>query len=333
VPDFTGAEDAEEVAWAAIRAEVIRSDNFGLACLGAKREECAMFAFTVRQIEVFLSVCDNGSFRAAAAALNISEAGVSNHIRALERQLDRPLFGRRRGSRIALLDVGAAFREEALAFVDRGRELRTMVATHATPDAPLKVYVGGHLLEDFIRPALPRLGFEHPQINLEFVEPRSRDQVRQEMAARAIDVVLMTVHSADELPGSVLLSDVEGGIYGVERYAEILARDGLAALPFLLTTAGSHWSRQEQLTLTRLGIKAPIVALRTQFHDSKVHAALDGLGVTMSIGSIVRHFDRDRRLIRLRELPTWQRRLFIADTVDPRSAEIIHAFLADATMR
>jgi DNA-binding transcriptional LysR family regulator len=205
-----------------------------------------MFAFTNRQIEIFLTVCEVGSFRQAAERIGISEAGVSHHIRALERQLDCPLFSRRRGARIELIQAGHAFREEALTFVDRGRELRAVAARHARQSPPLRAFVGGHLLEDFVRPALPRLAREHPEINLRFEVNRSRYQVRRQILAGEFDVVLLAVRDADEMPGSVLLSQVESGIYGTPRYAAQALREGLAALPFILSPAGSDDERAER---------------------------------------------------------------------------------------
>jgi DNA-binding transcriptional LysR family regulator len=285
-----------------------------------------MFAFTNRQIEIFLTVCEVGSFRQAAERIGISEAGVSHHIRALERQLDCPLFSRRRGARIELIQAGHAFREEALTFVDRGRELRAVAARHARQSPPLRAFVGGHLLEDFVRPALPRLAREHPEINLRFEVNRSRYQVRRQILAGEFDAVLLAVRDADEMPGSVLLSQVESGIYGTPRYAAQALREGLAALPFILSPAGSDDERAERRSLEKLGIAQPVVALRTQFHDGKIRSAVDDQGETMTLESIVTAFDPGDRLCLIHRLGPWQRRLFLNEALPPETKAVLTRF-------
>ncbi|WP_404711788.1 LysR family transcriptional regulator [Sphingomonas sp. MMS24-J13] len=289
-----------------------------------------MFAFTVRQIEIFLAVCEAGSFRGAAERIGISEAGVSNHIRALERQLDCALFARRRGAKIMLIEAGNAFREEALAFVGRGRELRAAARRHSRRHPPLKAFVGGHLLEDFIRPALPRLMRDHPEIELQFDINQSRYQAKQHILAGEYDVVLLTVPDANDMPGSILLSHVQGGIYGTERHAAQARQSGLATLPFILSPIGSDDERSERRSLEKRGVPKPLVALRTQFHDSKIRSAVDGLGVTMSIESIVAAFDPQNELRLITSFSLWERRLFLNDRVAPETRSILTGFFRDA---
>ena len=65
-----------------------------------------MLPSTFRQIEVFLAVVEAGSFAGAAAKLSITSASVSNHIKALERQMGQELFVRQRGRRVVLAEAG-----------------------------------------------------------------------------------------------------------------------------------------------------------------------------------------------------------------------------------
>jgi len=53
---------------------------------------------TLRQLEIFLSVIEHGSFRRASGFLGMSAVAVSEHIRALETRLRTELFDRRSGS-------------------------------------------------------------------------------------------------------------------------------------------------------------------------------------------------------------------------------------------
>ena len=232
-----------------------------------------MFAFTVRQIEVFLVVCEETSFRRAADRLGISEAAVSYHIRALERQLDCPLFARRRGARVTLLEAGEALRVEALPFVERGQDLRTVARLHAAQRRPVRVFVGEHLLEDYIRPALPQFASAHPEIMLEFSVHRSRDQERHDTLAGNVDVVLMTVRHEEDLPGSTLIAPVEGGIYGLAALAERAERR-LGDLPFILSPVGTADSLTERRALARIGISHSIVQTNIKPLISRIIMAL-----------------------------------------------------------
>jgi Bacterial regulatory helix-turn-helix protein, lysR family len=51
-------------------------------------------AITLRQLEYFVTVVDQGSFTAAAALLHVTQPGLSHQIQALERELGGPLLER-----------------------------------------------------------------------------------------------------------------------------------------------------------------------------------------------------------------------------------------------
>src|ERR1700730_8860078 len=58
-------------------------------------------SISLRQLEYFVTVVDEGSFTAAAARLHVSQPGLSHQIQALERQLLGPLLERLpRGGRL-----------------------------------------------------------------------------------------------------------------------------------------------------------------------------------------------------------------------------------------
>jgi DNA-binding transcriptional LysR family regulator len=268
-----------------------------------------MFSFTVRQIEVFLAACDEGGFRRAAARLGISEAGVSQHLRALEDQLGYPLFDRRRGAKSVLSVRGQHFAEEARSFVNRGIGLSRADGRDAM--RPVTLYVGGHLLEDYIRPALPAFTRSHPDIVLNFAAERPRSQLWRDVRDGQFDAVLIAVPDATLLPGSILISRVEGGIFGVAEMRAKLKSDGLAGLPYIFGVTGSEVDLSQSESLRDLGVTDPIVAARTQFHDTAVRLAAQGDGVLMTLRSIVAGFDHERRLTLLYRRPPWERRLLL----------------------
>jgi DNA-binding transcriptional LysR family regulator len=66
----------------------------------------------IHQLESFIRVADEGSITRAAEALHLSQPAVTNHIRALERELRAPLFDRT-GRGVRLTAAGQALLEYA----------------------------------------------------------------------------------------------------------------------------------------------------------------------------------------------------------------------------
>jgi DNA-binding transcriptional LysR family regulator len=284
-----------------------------------------MFSFTVRQIEVFLATCDEGGFRRAAVRLGISEAGVSHHLRALEQQIGYALFDRRRGAKSVLSARGRLFADEARSFVDRGIGLARANGHDAA--RPVTLYVGGHLLEDYIRPALPAFTHAHPDIFLNFAADRPRSQLWRDIQAGEFDAVLVAVPDAALIPGSILLSRVESGIYGIADMRARMKKGGLAALPYILGVAGSEVDISKTESLRELGVPEPIVAARTQFHDTAVRIAAQGDGVLLTLRSIIAAFDHERRLKLLYRRRPWERRLLLSKSLSDRVATALVDFL------
>ena len=87
---------------------------------------------TLQQLRAFLAVVEHGSFRAAARALSVSQAGLTQRVQELEATLGRALLLRSaRGA--SLTDAGLRLRERAL-LIDAEARL-------ALEDAPTG---GGH---------------------------------------------------------------------------------------------------------------------------------------------------------------------------------------------
>src|SRR5689334_16058249 len=77
------------------------------------------------QVAAFVEVARQGSLRAAAAGLFLTEQGVRNRLLALERQLGVELYRKRRGPRQGgvLTAAGREFFPHAAAFLERAGQL------------------------------------------------------------------------------------------------------------------------------------------------------------------------------------------------------------------
>lgn len=66
-----------------------------------------MINFSIRQLEIFVTVVERNSFSKAADALSLAQSTVSGHIKGLEDALSVVLFMRDAKKQIQLTDRGA----------------------------------------------------------------------------------------------------------------------------------------------------------------------------------------------------------------------------------
>ena len=202
--------------------------------------------FTLRQLDVFESLCATRSFRRTAEALGISQASVSNQVKVLEEQLGLTLLSRRPGKRPSLTQDGLAFLDDLRAFRSAGERLaahRRDLSEHERP-VVYRIRVGQGLIDHFIRPKLDRFLAQNPSIELEFdAQPPSFRYVRDIDEGR-FDFALFHLRADRPVePGIRQLAMVRGGIFGHRKFLRDrqppLDADEINHLPFILPRAGS----------------------------------------------------------------------------------------------
>lgn len=289
-----------------------------------------MIPFTFRQIEVFLAVCSAGNFRSAADRLQISQPAISNQIKALESQLGTELFVRRRGASCTLSPEGVAFKASAESFFLQGQALGQGAAPRPRRRAPLRVYVGGHLLEDYVRPALAAFHASHPELELSFLPYRPRTQLLQDIRRGLIDIALVTSPRGEETPATHVLGTVPAGIYCRVDCFRTRTRTDIAALPLILPPEDAPEFRMITDILRERGISPLRVVATTQYHDVMARMACEGRGAIFSIQSIVHSHDPDGLLRLVLACDSWERRIYVDTQVDKPSARAVVDFLTHA---
>jgi DNA-binding transcriptional LysR family regulator len=83
-------------------------------------------------LDTFAEAAERSSFTAAARALSLTQAAVSQRIQALERELGVPLF-RRVGGKVEITDVGRRLHDYARRILDLHREARREVTGKEAP--------------------------------------------------------------------------------------------------------------------------------------------------------------------------------------------------------
>lgn len=122
---------------------------------------------TLRRLEVFVAVADEGSFAAAAERLAIAQPSVSDHVQALERYAGGPLFERRRGRAPVLTDLGRNCLDHARQLIAEASEMTADMVRHRS-DAGRRVVFGcQRSLANFVfRKAIADFAVRHPEIQL-----------------------------------------------------------------------------------------------------------------------------------------------------------------------
>ena len=300
----------------------------------------ASLPFTLRQLDVFASLCATRSFRRSAESLGISQASVSNQIKALEQQLGVALFTRRPGQRPTVTSEGMAFLDDLRAFQAAGEALashRRRSATDAVDPVQYRVLVGQGMLDAYIRPKLDRFLAANPRIELEFeAQPPSADLARDLEDGRYDFALIHRRADRSVEPYFRQLALVRGGIYGHRKFAEgrqvPLAPDEINTLPFIMPLAASAREQEMLRFFERYGIRPKHVIGHTQYYDV-MGAMLDrGVGISSFADAILPPEMRDN-VIMLYPLENWRLLWYRKDHgTDPRR-EAAASFLLSSVLQ
>lgn len=290
--------------------------------------------FTLRQLEVFSSLCATRSFRRTAESLGVSQASVSNQVKALEHQLGFALFDRRPGRRPALTVEGVAFEEDFLVFRSAAEALaqhRRRTAEDMQQSVRYRVLVGQGLLDNFIRAELGQFHAANPQIELAFEARPPSEGLARDLESGLYDFALIHRRAAGLVePYLRPLALVRGGIYGSPQFAEgrtlPLPADVVNTLPFVMPVAASAPERDMLQFLERFGIRPQRIVGHTQYYDVMAAMLEKGLGVASFADPILPPAMRDT-VVLLHPLENWRLLWFRKDAGSDPRCDAVQAFL------
>eukprot|EP01031_Cornospumella_fuschlensis_P046790 gene46790-57298_t len=132
----------------------------------------------LRAIKVFVRVIDEGSFAAAARALDLAPAVVTRLIAELEDHLGTRLLNRTT-RRVTVTPDGAAYYERAMRLLSDLEELEgSMSQARVTPRGRIRIDVPGVVGREMIIPHLPDFYAKYPDIQIELgVSDRTVDLI------------------------------------------------------------------------------------------------------------------------------------------------------------
>ncbi len=118
-------------------------------------------------LETFVEAAERSSFTAAARALGLTQAAVSQRIHVLERELDVPLF-HRVGGRVELTDAGRRLHDYARRILDLHHEARREVTGKEVPVAGELAIAASSVPGEHLLPALlATFGARHPHVRVQ----------------------------------------------------------------------------------------------------------------------------------------------------------------------
>src|SRR5438067_9664922 len=119
------------------------------------------------QVAAFVELARQGSLRAAAGGLHLTEQGLRNRLLALERRLGVELYRKQRGPRRGglLTDAGRRFLPHAADFLERAGHLAELFAGPAPP-REIHVAATQYLILYVLIDAVRRFHAAHPAVEV-----------------------------------------------------------------------------------------------------------------------------------------------------------------------
>ncbi|MFI9364082.1 LysR family transcriptional regulator [Kitasatospora sp. NPDC053057] len=260
--------------------------------------------FTLRQLEVFLTVAETLHFGRAAERLHISQPTVSQEVARLERTVGVELFDRSRRS-VALTEAGEVMAAESARLLEQAGALLTRVRLHEESRLGTARIVASPSVVNRLLPAV--------------VSRAEQELPALDTAELAVDTGQVSATLAGELADIGLgrfLEDVPG--YRLERIADepvriALGRDHplagraslrlteLRDLPLLLWPREQHPRYYDHVLglCTEHGVDPPVLVSPPRIVGSRLYLLARNRAFSLVPGSMTGHLTEDVATVRL----------------------------------
>lgn len=284
-------------------------------------------------LETFSKAAELSNFTAAAKALGLTQAAVSQRIQALEKTLDRSLFDRK-GGRVLLTEAGRKLYAYVQRIIDLHREARREITGHEPRIAGELVIAASSIPGEHLLPAvLSGFGRKYPHVRVRAAVSDSMAVTGQvERGEVSVGLVGRKTDSTN-LEFRFLASDrmvlvAPAGHPLTEKKA--ITVDQLAAHPLVVREVGSGLRHCFEKALDRAGrsLAELRVALELGSNEAIKEAVSRGVGVAVLSALAVQkelksgtlhalavkgiHCDREMFVVQdRRRVPSLQARLFL----------------------
>jgi DNA-binding transcriptional LysR family regulator len=226
-------------------------------------------ALDPRQLRAFLTIVRSGSLGLAAETLHVTQPALSRIIRRLESQLGVQLFERRStGMELtsfgqALLPHATVLSEEASLAIEQINSLRGL--GHGT----LRIGAIGSVAITVLPTVLERMLAQWPNLHVQITEA-VEDVLEAALTSNTIDVAIGgTIPESDDIVevGEQKFTDrysvICSATHPLQRRGKVTLAE-LLEIPWVMPAAEAEPRRQFNALVSRLGLRAPRVAVETR---------------------------------------------------------------------
>jgi DNA-binding transcriptional LysR family regulator len=245
---------------------------------------------TLRQLEYFVAVVDEGTFTRAAEVLHVTQPGLSHQFQALERELGGPLL-ERLPRQVRLTPAGRAALPHARACLAHAG-LAATAARRASGATTGELHLATlySISVGILPSALPYWRRDHPDLKVRLVEFRHTDNLIAAMADGQADVAIGPTPPAWD--GPVREIGAEEFVIVGPADLDLPTDPPRVRMADLAEREWVHFSAESGLSdiLTRACTAAgfqPRVSVRTEQGPSAATLAAAGLGITLVPANIV----------------------------------------------
>lgn len=275
----------------------------------------------VHDLEILRAAANEGSFSAAARALDITQPAVSQAVARLERQLGVTLFNRQESGRGDFLtDEGAVLLAHAITALDELSDALIDLA-ELGGGSPLRVGLPAHLARHYFPERLAELSHAHSARPVEIVLLDTA-QLIEEMRLHHVDVGIVT--SSDEgmaLPRVTFSKVASFPLVLAVREEDRPARSSLAIetlakahVPVIAFAGDTSLRTALDARLEQKGLNLNIVA-ETDQPDMLRQLVLAGMGVGIGNSLVFEDAAADIALLEPRETDLPQLNVFVFEDV------------------
>ena len=285
-----------------------------------------MLQSTFRQLEVFTIVVDEGSFAAGAERLGISQPAVSNHIRALERQVGVSLMDRRRGAKAGLTEQGRQLYEQTTVLLHQAEQIASGLPRARTREKAREVAIIAqpYVISHWIQPSMAEFLQDNPKI-VPIIRGGYFEDIVRTIENGGADVGYFVSDGPSIDIESERICAEPGSLYVAPSHP-LAGRKNLTAAEisrhaFIMPVRASHFGAVVTRTLSAVGIVGFPVGFQAHSIDITREMVVSGAGISCMFDSFVLNEVASGRLVKLEfKIPALELRQVRSRQTRPGSA-------------
>jgi len=193
--------------------QIVPAELVAKKCLRRKRLFSDTEHMNLTRLEVFITVCDAGSFTRAAERLSMTKSAASQHVAALERELGVQLLHRSTRS-LTVTEAGTALRDQARSLLEQAQRLAERTRQHAAQLTGTLRLTSAEDTASWAAPLVAEYVRRHPGMHVEY---RPSDRLL-DLVAEGMDLSLRTTGRRDSSLRAVNLAVFDVWCVAAPRY-------------------------------------------------------------------------------------------------------------------